>query len=31
MEFISVDLERYCKDYSVEDTDFLKELSKNIW
>jgi len=31
MGFISVDLERYCKDYSVEDTDLLEELSKTVW
>ena len=31
MGFTSVDIERYCKDHSDEDTDLLKELSKTIW
>ena len=31
MRFISEDIERYCKDYSVNDTDLLKKLSKTTW
>ena len=31
MRFISEDIEKYCKDYSVKDTDLLKELSKTTW
>ena len=31
MRFIPEDIEKYCKDYSVNDTDLLKELSKITW
>ena len=31
MRFISEDIEKYCKDYSVNDTDLLKKLSKTTW
>ena len=31
MRFIPEDIEKYCKDYSVNDTDLLKELSKTTW
>ena len=31
MHLISKDIEQYCKDYSLDDTDLLKELSKITW
>ena len=31
MHFISEDIEQYCKDYSIPDSDLLKELSKTTW
>ena len=31
MHLISKDIEQYCKDYSLDDTDLLKELSKTTW
>ena len=31
MHFISDDIEQYCKDYSIPDSDLLKELSKTTW
>ena len=31
MHFISEDIEQYCKDYSIPDSDLLKELSKATW
>ena len=31
MRFISEDIEKYCKDYSVNDTNLLKKLSKTTW
>jgi len=31
MRFISDDIEKYCKNYSVNDTDLLKKLSKTTW
>mgnify|MGYP000058186040 FL=1 len=31
MHLVSKDIEKYCKDYSLDDTDLLKELSKITW
>jgi len=31
MHLVSKDIEQYCKDYSLDDTDLLKELSKATW
>ena len=31
MHLVSKDIEKYCKDYSLDDTDLLKELSKTTW
>jgi len=31
MHLISKDIEQYCKDHSLDDTDLLKELSKITW
>jgi caffeoyl-CoA O-methyltransferase len=31
MHLISKDIEQYCKDHSLDDTDLLKELSKTTW
>ena len=31
MHLVSKDIEKYCKDYSLDDTDLLKELSKATW
>ena len=31
MHLVSKDIEQYCKDYSLDDTDLLKELSKITW
>ena len=31
MHLISKDIEQYCKDHSLGDTDLLKELSKTTW
>ena len=31
MHLISKDIEQYCKDYSLDDTDLLKELSNTTW
>ena len=31
MHLISKDIEQYCKDHSLDDTDLLKELSKATW
>jgi len=31
MHLVSKDIEQYCKDYSLDDTDLLKELSKTTW
>ena len=31
MHLVSKDIEQYCKDYSLDDTDILKELSKITW
>ncbi len=31
MQFVSEDIERYCKDYSGQDSNLLKELSKTTW
>ncbi len=31
MQFVSEDIEQYCKDYSISDSDLLKELSKITW
>ena len=31
MQFVSEDIEQYCKDYSGQDSNLLKELSKTTW
>ncbi len=31
MQFVSEDIEQYCKDYSEQDNDLLKELTKTTW
>ena len=31
MHFVSEDIEQYCKDYSGQDSNLLKELSKTTW
>jgi len=31
MHFVSEDIEKYCKDYSVQDSELLIELSKKTW
>jgi len=31
MKFVSEDIEQYCKDYSGQDNDLLKELTKTTW
>lgn len=31
MKFVSEDIEQYCKDYSGQDSNLLKELSKTTW
>ena len=31
MRFVSEVIEQYCKDYSGQDNDLLKELTKNTW
>ena len=31
MQFVSEDIEQYCKDYSISDSGLLKELSKITW
>jgi caffeoyl-CoA O-methyltransferase len=31
MHLVLKDIEKYCKDYSLDDTDLLKELSKITW
>ncbi len=31
MQFLSEDIEQYCKDYSGQDSNLLKELSKTTW
>jgi len=31
MDLVSKEIEQYCQDYSLDDTDLLKELSKITW
>jgi hypothetical protein len=31
MQFVSEDIVQYCKDYSGQDNDLLKELTKTTW
>lgn len=31
MHFVSEDIEKYCKDYSITDSELLIELSKSTW
>ena len=31
MQFVSEDIVQYCKDYSGQDSNLLKELSKTTW
>jgi len=31
MDLVSKEIEQYCQDYSLDDTDLLKELSKTTW
>ena len=31
MHLVSKDIEQYCKDYSLDDTNLLKELSNTTW
>ena len=31
MRFVSEVIEQYCKDYSGQDNDLLKELTKTTW
>ena len=31
MQFVSEDIEQYCKDFSGQDSELLIELSKKTW